>query len=106
MSLKRDLEEAEEAMDVDDGEMLDEYFEGYVRPSVHRTMLSDRPRMKAYLTAIRKLDLHGKTVLDVGTGTGLLACWCAKQGAARVVAVEASPMARAAREVPERENKE
>jgi SAM-dependent methyltransferase len=57
--------------------------------------------MRSYREAIGRMDLRGKTVLDVGCGTGLLACWCAQQGAARVVAVEASPMARAAREVVE-----
>ena len=62
---------------------------------------SDGPRMRSYREAIGRLDLRGKTVLDVGCGTGLLALWCAQQGAARVVAVEASPMARAAREVVE-----
>ncbi len=88
-------------MDVDETAALDPYFEGYMRPSIHRLMLSDGPRMAAYRAAIQRLDLRGKTVLDVGAGTGLLALWCAKQGAARVLAVEASPMARVAREIVE-----
>lgn len=79
-------------------EVEDEYFEGYLRPSVHRVMLEDGPRMRAYRAAIFGADLRGKVVLDVGTGTGLLAMWAAQAGAARVIAVEASPMARLARE--------
>lgn len=90
--MKRDHEQDEEAMDVEDEPQLDEYFEGYVRPSVHKLMLSDQPRMQAYFSAIQKLDLRGKVVLDVGAGTGLLACWCAKRGAARVIAVSESWM--------------
>ncbi len=79
-------------LQVEDGcGALDEYFEGYVRPSVHRTMLSDAPRMRSFLRAVQQLSLAGKTVLDVGCGTGLLACWCARHGAARVVAVEVPP---------------
>jgi predicted RNA methylase len=99
--MKRDLAEEEEEEEEGGAmeEELDEYFEGYVRPSVHRAMLGDAPRMRAYLAALRGAQLAGKTVLDVGAGTGLLACWAARLGAARVLAAEASPMARLAREV-------
>ncbi len=101
--MKRDrlAEEQVCAMEVDDRAPIDPYFEGYMRPSIHRLMLSDGPRMASYRAAIQRMDLRGKTVLDVGAGTGLLALWCARQGAARVVAVEASPMARVAREIVE-----
>jgi len=46
--------------------------------------------MFAYHEAISKnsLAFKGKTVVDVGTGTGVLAVWSAKAGAARVLAVE------------------
>jgi protein arginine N-methyltransferase 1 len=46
--------------------------------------------MFAYHEAISKNAeaFKGKTVVDVGTGTGVLAVWSAKAGAARVLAVE------------------
>lgn len=41
------------------------------------------------------LDAHldGRTVIDMGSGTGILAILCAKRGAARVAAVEIDPPA-------------
>jgi ribosomal protein L11 methyltransferase len=37
---------------------------------------------------ILKIDLNGKTVLDMGTGTGILAILAAKKGAAGIIAVD------------------
>ena len=55
--------------------------------------------MDAYRTAI--LDnaecFKGKTVLDVGTGSGVLAIWAGMAGARKVYAVEATSMAQHAR---------
>lgn len=64
-------------------------------------MLNDRPRQDAYRTAIhsnREL-FAGKTVLDVGAGTGILSIFCAQAGASKVYAVEASNIAQLAREI-------
>lgn len=64
-------------------------------------MLNDRPRQEAYRAAIHSnRDLFaGKTVLDVGAGTGILSIFCAQAGAAKVYAIEASNIAELAREI-------
>lgn len=64
-------------------------------------MLTDRPRQDAYREAIlsNRSLFAGKTVLDVGAGTGILSVFCAQAGAAKVYAVEASKIAEIAREI-------
>lgn len=64
-------------------------------------MLRDRPRQEAYRNAILSNSslFAGKTVLDVGSGTGILSIFCAKAGAKKVYAVEASNIAQIARQV-------
>lgn len=78
----------------------DGYFESYATLGIHQEMLRCH-RTDAYLEAIAALDLQGKVVLDVGCGTGVLAIACARAGARAVYAVEASPVADAARRVVE-----
>mmetsp|Transcript_75353 Transcript_75353/g.143429 ORF Transcript_75353/g.143429 Transcript_75353/m.143429 type:complete len:588 (+) Transcript_75353:47-1810(+) len=72
------------------------YFDEYNQLYYHRGMLQDHKRMEAYHKAIlQNAEAHfrGKVVLDVGAGTGVLSLWAAQAGAAKVYAVEATPVA-------------
>jgi len=65
-----------------------------------QNMLQDGARTGMYQHAFmaNSADFSGATVLDVGTGTGLLAFFAAQAGAKKVFAVEhAGPMAAMAR---------
>lgn len=66
-------------------------------------MLRDRPRQIAYRDAIHQNrdKFRDKVVLDVGAGTGILSILCAKAGARRVYAVEASQVANIASRIVE-----
>ncbi|KAG6502832.1 hypothetical protein ZIOFF_035120 [Zingiber officinale] len=77
------------------------YFCTYAFLYHQKEMLADRVRMDAYFNAVfqNKHHFKGKVVLDVGTGSGILAIWCAQAGARRVYAVEATNMAVHAREL-------
>ncbi|KAF1870705.1 hypothetical protein Lal_00026325 [Lupinus albus] len=76
-----------------------QYFCTYSFLYHQKEMLSDRVRMDAYFNAIFENKRHfiGKTVLDVGTGSGILAIWSAQAGARKVYAVEATKMSEHAR---------
>mmetsp|Transcript_58826 Transcript_58826/g.117705 ORF Transcript_58826/g.117705 Transcript_58826/m.117705 type:complete len:379 (+) Transcript_58826:77-1213(+) len=82
----------------------EDFFESYADLDIHEEMLKDLPRVEAYRAAIER---HGEewareggvSVIDVGSGTGLLAVLCARAGAKRVLAVEASRLAHFLRQV-------
>jgi tetratricopeptide (TPR) repeat protein len=57
-------------------------------PYWHFEMLADTERNTAYQQAIEKVVTHTSKVLDIGTGSGLLAMMCARAGAAWVTACE------------------
>ncbi len=63
---------------------------------VHIRMLDDRARTASYQQAIRETVTPDDVVVDVGTGTGILAVTAALAGARHVYAVEGSRMGRLA----------
>jgi len=60
-------------------------------PRWHFEMLNDHNRNISFANAINSLDLTDKIVLDIGTGTGLLAMIAAKNNAKHVYTVEVNP---------------
>ncbi len=54
----------------------------------HALLLGDRLRMVAFQAAIRESVRPGATVLDLGTGTGILALWALQAGASRVYGMD------------------
>lgn len=75
---------------------MEYYFARYGDLELHRRMVSDRWRTEAFARAIRSVVRPGHKVLDVGTGTGILAMIAAQAGAERVFGVEQSPIAQTA----------
>lgn len=69
---------------------LSERSFGWNVPSVHIAMLGDRRRTESFIEAVRQVVRPGDVVVDIGTGTGVLAIAAAQAGAARVYAVEAA----------------
>ncbi len=69
---------------------------GYGAAPVHINMLNDRARTTSFLEAIRKTVRPGDVVVDLGTGTGVLAMAAARAGAKRVYAIEQSSIGTAA----------
>src|SRR5262245_65519765 len=62
-------------------------------------MIRDRGRMDAYLTALRNAIRPGASVVDIGTGTGIMACLACLCGADRVYAIEPSSAIEPARAI-------
>jgi protein arginine N-methyltransferase 1 len=63
----------------------------------HEKMLADRPRMDFYHAAIARKIQPGDRVVDLGTGTGILAAFAARRGAAKVYALDHSAIIQDAR---------
>ena len=75
-----------------------DFFSAYADVNVHQIMLKDQSRNEAYWAALQA-HAKGKTVLDVGSGTGFLSMLAARAGAAHVYAVEASEMAEVSKDI-------
>ncbi|RLN81170.1 hypothetical protein BBJ28_00009367 [Nothophytophthora sp. Chile5] len=89
-----------ESKDNDDED--DNPFSQYYGMLLHQqNMLQDHVRTSTYERAMlaNAADFRDKVVLDVGTGSGILAFFAAKAGARKVYAVELSGMADCAREL-------
>jgi len=68
------------------------YLQYYGQMKNQEGMLRDPVRIEAYQAALASVSpqLQGATVMDIGTGSGILALLAARHGARRVYAVEAS----------------
>ena len=74
----------------------EEATRGWVRPNIHLSMLDDLSRTKGFCDALRATVRPEDVVVDIGTGTGVLATCAAKAGARQVYAVESSGIAEVA----------
>jgi type I protein arginine methyltransferase len=77
------------------------YFCSYAQLYHQKQMLADHNRMAAYHSAIlgNQDVFRDKVVMDIGTGSGILAVWAAQAGARKVYAIEYTDMARHAERV-------
>ena len=76
-------------------------FNGLYFADLHEQerMLGDEPRMEFYHTLITRHIKPGDRVIDLGTGTGILAAYASRQGAAQVYAVDHSSIIEHAKEL-------
>jgi hypothetical protein len=72
---------------------------GFAQPAIHIVMLEDQRRTHGFIRALQALTTKDDVVVDIGTGTGILATSAALAGARRVHAVESSAIADAAEKV-------
>jgi len=82
------------------------YFCAYAQLYHQKQMLTDHNRMAAYHSAILGNSdvFKDKVVMDVGTGSGILAAWAALAGARKVYAIEYTDMAKHAESVMKANN--
>ncbi|XP_071805269.1 protein arginine N-methyltransferase 6-like [Asterias amurensis] len=84
------------------------FFTAYADVNIHENMIRDHSRTQTYRQAIMASShlLKGKVVADVGCGTGILSCFCAKAGAKKVYAIDASAIIEQAKLVVKENNLE
>jgi protein arginine N-methyltransferase 1 len=61
------------------------YFSSFIE---HEKMIGDKVRMDYYHRAIMKIVKEGDTVIDLGTGTGILSFFAAKKSPRQIYAVD------------------
>src|SRR5262245_29207409 len=75
---------------------MEYYFKRYGDLELQRRMVADRWRTDSFARAIKEVVHRSDVVLDVGTGTGILAMLAARAGAKRVYAIDQSEIAQTA----------
>ena len=85
----------------DDLTAADYYADSYGHFGIHEEMLKDEIRTRTYMNAILRNEqiFKGKTVLDVGCGTGILSLFAAKAGATHVYGIDMSAIAESAKQI-------
>lgn len=78
------------------------YQQIFTNLPVHERMLGDAARLDAYHRAIARYVKPGQTVLDLGTGTGVLSFLAVEQKAGKIYAIDHSDIIEQARQVAER----
>ncbi|GAB1488392.1 hypothetical protein MASR2M8_08370 [Opitutaceae bacterium] len=76
-----------------------ENLRAFSRLSEQERMLADGPRMAFYHEAVTRSIRPGDRVIDLGTGTGILAAFAARRGAGKVYALDHSSILDHAREL-------
>ena len=69
---------------------------GYDAAPIHVAMLNDRARTSSLIAGIREVVRPGDVVIDIGTGTGILAIAAIRAGARHVYAIEATNIGKSA----------
>ncbi len=67
----------------------------------HSNMLVDKVRMSAFSRAIKEVVKSGDVVVDIGTGSGILAYFALQAGAKKVYAIEQGPIIEDAKKIAE-----
>ncbi len=80
-------------------ELLPKVHNWYEFLSVHKDMLQDEVRLDCYKRALASCVKPGDIVVDIGTGTGILAFLAVQAGAGKVYAIESANVIRLAERV-------